>query len=126
MATRWSEMKPGDFLKAISSWDNPRSVATLNSKLWIPRSLLGLTRVVRLPRLLSIVGVVYTRIMIVRGGATIRVGLIRSKFGGLVLIHLNGGWNVAWRCERNRSWTFRGLSVHSAHPSTSHTNRTRL
>jgi len=95
MATRWSEMKPGDFLKAISSWDDPRSVATLNSERWIPRSLLGLTGVVRLHRLLSIVGAVYTRIMIVRGGATIRIGLIRSKFGGVVLIHLNGGWNVA-------------------------------
>ena len=96
MATRWSEMKPGDFLKAISSWDDPRSVATLKSELWIPRSLRGSGRVVRLPRLLSIVGVVHTRIMIVRGGATIRVGLICSKFCGVILIHLNDGWNVAW------------------------------
>ena len=36
MATSWVEMKPGDFLKAISSWDDPRSITTVKSEPWIP------------------------------------------------------------------------------------------
>lgn len=83
IATRWVEMRPGDFLKAVSPWDDPGSPLDVNHE--IRPGGVRLAREGRNASLgpSSIVVFVYTLIVIV-GVLYYSDGLILTKLGAAV------------------------------------------